>query len=917
MDASTVEKALISGSWPSDSHASLLPELIVKLARDAVEGRFRDVLLSQELLNLRPVDINEAPISSWFDLTTSPADLDETAGEFLRLILAIALLQSFVQANWTGPDLDFQPLELFGGSSKDLTDEILTQKSISELAYGGEPAYHLTNHPILLRLAQILLDTTFTHCNTAPWWRLRATIIHQHVLDETVPPPSSVVAPLEALTKAIADPELAGRLHLETGLLDHTLGQDREASDRFVRAARATGLEYELTGALGKRTKFQQKDLSQLVLLAESRLTVSDSPGASDDSQSVPLDSKKVVPETLELNDDTLLEKTQFTSSNPDDKSKSALGHLDPSSQPALHPVDQCILLSLCLNVQNTSPSHGLTAEQMAPYVDRVISHPRNWSIHTMALLLRSRLESSRTRTVERATLQLQALIDQMPTADSSISERLLYLYDIPLPSKWELEKELALQFLKLGVVKSALEIFERLEMWEEVVKCWGSLEQPDKAKAIVKDLLDGKRYEAETVISRGKSLSNEKRSFLDAAREAKLLCLLGDLEPDQAVQYYTRAWEVSKETSGRAMRSLGGYYFARGEYAKAITSLKRAVAINPLYTRSWFILGCACVREEDWEGAKTAFGRCVAIDDEDGESWNNLASVYLRMGTIPSSEPALQAPGDEDTDAVSQEGQTVNGDAKKINGETAMALHYDGETSQSIPFAHKMLAFRALKQGLRFSYDNWRMWSNYMIVAMDVGEVSEACRALGRVVEETSAKVGAESVDEDVLERLVRAVTAPAESGEGQNGGEEASRSSNEANALFKNVSKLLETIILPRVSSPRIFRAYARLLTWQSRWEEALKAHLDGYRCGIAGSMEKGETDPEKWREAVVEVEEIVDILRNFGPRIQTGGTNWRLQARSIVRTFMGRMKDGFEDEPEWSRLVDLQEELRKVEG
>ena len=119
-----------------------------------------------------------------------------------------------------------------------------------------------------------------------------------------------------------------------------------------------------------------------------------------------------------------------------------------------------------------------------------------------------------------------------------------------------------------------------------------------------------------------------------------------------------------------------------------------------------------------------------------------------------------------------------------------------------------------------------------------------------------------------------------------------------------------LLEHTILPRVSSPRIFRAYARLLTWQERWEEALKAYLDGYRSSTAGTMEKGESNIERWREGVNEVCEIVDVLRNFGPRVD--GYKWRLQGRSILRTFTGRTRD-FEDEPEWHRLTELQEELQ----
>jgi tetratricopeptide (TPR) repeat protein len=234
----------------------------------------------------------------------------------------------------------------------------------------------------------------------------------------------------------------------------------------------------------------------------------------------------------------------------------------------------------------------------------------------------------------------------------------------------------------------------------------------------------------------------------------------------------------------------------------------------------------------------------------------------------------------------------------------------YGGKSAKSIPFSNKMQAFRALKQGLRYSYENWRMWYNYMIVAMDVGELNEACRALGRVVEETSEKVGAKCVDEDVLDRLVDAVTrSPADAGDSINS--DIPANPNGGHWLSKSVNNLFERILLPRVSSPRVFRAHGRLLTWQGKWEEAIKAYLDAYRNGVAGTMEKGETDVKRWREGVQEVEETVDILRNFGPRAEN--YKWRLQARSIVRTFAGRTRD-FEDEPDWQRLEDLQEELRK---
>lgn len=635
-----VEKSFLRGTWDSDISFTKSP--ITQIARKVVDGEFRNVLTSseaRELIRVQSDNINR-PFDELFNFSAS-TDGDLAEQELLRLSLAVAFFHAFIQANWTGPGLDLEPLEVinFDKTEASLSEDLIKHKAVAELAYGGEPAYHLAAVPIFLRLAQLLLALPYQHLHTIQWWRLRVALVHQQILDEPVADSEVLSASLEPLESiASSEPDLLGRLYLERGRLDHIYSQDKSAAEYFLKAARATGLEYELTGALGKRTKFQQTELSQLVLLAESRL--SDGRVATPNSTTIrtqisgPANATQspALPETLPLNDDTLLEQTEFTSSHPA-SAGSHLAHINPQNQPPLHPIDQSVFLSLCLNVKNTSPSHGLTSEQMSPYVARVISHPRNWSIHTMALLLRSRLESSRTRTVERSTLQLQALIDQMPTSDSTLSERLCYFHCIPLPSKWELEKELALRFTSLGVVKSALEIFERLEMWEEVVKCWGSMERPEKGIAIVRDLLEGRKSEAYVVLSRGKASSENRRQVQDASREAKLWCLLGDLEPENAIEHYERAWSVSNESSGRAMRALGGYYFARDKYSEAIRCLRRAVAINPLLARSWFILGCACMRTEDWEGARNAFSRCVAIDEDDGESWSNLASMYLRLG--------------------------------------------------------------------------------------------------------------------------------------------------------------------------------------------------------------------------------------------------------------------------------------------
>lgn len=666
----SLELSLISGELSKDISTDQSPELSILF--DVIAGKYDLVLQStvaREVLAIRStlpsscVDSSgklDGPLSSF---TPHPLEASATEEaykqELVTLAVGIACLNAFLQENWTGPDITVDPSDLLQPKNTNATTKIeidesaLNSQAVSELAFGGEPAYHLVKKAALLRFAQLIFALPYQHLEFVPWWNLRAMTIHQQLLDDPVGLPDTFFVPVQALSENLSsEPDFLGRLLLEQGLLHHTLRNDRLATQFFVRAARALGLEYELTGALGKRTKFQQNELSQLLLLAKSRDR--DGNVGSVDVPKEPI-SNKILPTTLELNDDTLLEHTEYTSSSSA-SANAALANIDPGNQPALHPLDQSVLLSLCLNIHNTQPHHGLTAEQMTPYVNRVISHPRNWSVHTMALLLRSRLESTRSRTVERSTFQLQALIDQMPTADSAAAERLLYIHDIPLPSTWDMERELGIRYLSLGVVRSALAIFEKLEMWEDVVKCYQSLEQPEKGVAIVRDLLEGRKAEVDTVLARGKAdVPDTRRERMDITREAKLWCLLGDLEPNECERHYTRSWEVSQQTSGRAARSLGGYHVARNEWDDAIPWLRRAVAINPLMGRTWFLLGCACVREEKWIDARDAFARCVSIDEDDAESWNNLASVYLRMGTSGLTlATATSGDGNEEEDELS-----------------------------------------------------------------------------------------------------------------------------------------------------------------------------------------------------------------------------------------------------------------------
>ncbi|KAI9228775.1 MAG: hypothetical protein DHS80DRAFT_15059 [Piptocephalis tieghemiana] len=520
----------------------------------------------------------------------------DTALRFLAM--GQGSLNCFLQVAWTGPPLSLDPTTLLPSSLQSTTQASHSQNMITQaLSMDGEHVYRLTPGLHFLFLARTILveaeDLLAPHTPSVRWWAARTLFTHQRILNDRSATLHDAIFPrLSDLPLPADNANLSARYALERGLVHHWYGNDQKSLDDYRKAQEHSGLVFQVTGALGKRTKFQQNDLSQLVVLASSSSMEEKDAGqtGSSDKPSPPN------PETLPLEDDTLLEEVAFT-----DKDEAAISNLAP--------IDQCLLLAHCLNVRNTNPAHGLTTEQMMPYVSRVLGHPNNWSIHTTALLLRSRLESNKTRTVERGVLQLQALVDQIPLDDSSVAgapERLRWCHSLALPAKWELEKELAERFMSIGVIRSALEIFERLQLWDDVISCHQMLGEEDRAEALVKEQLDKK-----------------------GADLPWLYCILGDLRKDPV--YWEKAWEESGKRYARAQRSLGAYYFKEEQWDSSMAAYRLALKLNPLFEHSWFMLGCAAMHQENWEDAAEAFHRVVTMENN-AEAWNNLGSVYLHL---------------------------------------------------------------------------------------------------------------------------------------------------------------------------------------------------------------------------------------------------------------------------------------------
>jgi tetratricopeptide (TPR) repeat protein len=375
-------------------------------------------------------------------------------------------------------------------------------------------------------------------------------------------------------------------------------------------------------------------------------------------------------------------------------------------------------------------------------------------------------------------------------------------------------------------------------------------LEQPAKAEAILLNLLE----------------SNPT--------SPKFYCLLGDVKGDPVC--YEKAWALSGGRFARAMRSLGVHYFKKQEYAKSIECYHKALALNPLFENSWFVMGCAAMRIEDWDVSLKAFHRVTQMDSENGEAWTNLASVYIRQN-------------------------------------------------------NKRQAWRSLKEALRSKFDSSNIWENYLFVSMDLLEFAEAIRAFEMVFElrkEKPSKDGNVVLDLPVLELLVRSIM----SGKMDANGEPSTRliprltsllnlftSKINSSGLYSLISEYYEFLGKFRLAIEYKLKAYRSLLPTLGIDEENFKT-LSQIAIDLSEMYIRLGPRKEASRMSSSTVSNSVISQSQDKEPIETSDDNqdkwplvcpdWKYQAKSVLKPVISRSKVIFEGHPNYdSVLVQMQ--------
>jgi len=553
---------------------------------------------------------------------------------------------------------------------------------------------------------------------------------------------------------------LATEVWLEHGLAQYHFNKGDLGKVSFNAARKSAVLQVQLTGSLGRRTKFQTRSVAQMVLKANTTDGPGDASGEEEEEEEPPkpfqtatltakweqmaaekeaaaaaaagnsnqappapiapaaavsdptppaapaatsavaIDGTETTPAgsgdaslaprvEKQAEDSILLERTKFDDHVESEEEKLEKHHLS-------------VLLALCLDVKNSNPKDGLTAEEMQPYVARVLLHHQDWTIYSTALLQRAWLDFESQYAKDRATMQIQALVDQHGTAltftqlsydaiaeSAPAEQRIRALHSVVYPPCWELKKDLAQRYAALGILVSAAQLFEELELWDDVVDCNTRMGRKAQALELVK-------------------------ARLEVHPTPRMLCALGDLsEAPESTKHYEAAWALSGKRFARAKRLIGREAVnlsqacsqseaeerqkdsdktnrglktdvakanrlkdeSKAHLVRAGAALSEALALQPGITSDWFVLGTVRMRLEEWQEALTAFSTVVAHAPDSGDAWGNVGAIHLR----------LKRPD---------------------------------------------LAVAAFTEGLKASRDSWRMWENKLLASLQVRPLPSAADA-------------------------------------------------------------------------------------------------------------------------------------------------------------------------------------------
>ncbi|KAH9317466.1 hypothetical protein KI387_019235, partial [Taxus chinensis] len=589
--------------------------------------------------------------SAWLDFLDSGKinsnfDSDAPYRAVLAMSLGIAALSVFVQCNLTGPRGDFPRYPFCHVSKQDVAicnkqtewETWACQQLMSDgcdlLGKYALPQYFVLAKVLLVKTRQMTSEYSNISAiwpKSISWWSSRLLLVQQKVLDERsrslydqlqvtmeetlqmFGQSTNVIGYWENNLHAREVSVIVAAANLEAGIKEQTYGYVDHARQFFKKAEAACGLRLSVTGALGFRTVYQTEAKAQMVLVAAPLNEESD--GRSDMVQmdnSLVHNKNKILEEhdgndksSNVYEDSDILFAPRLIEEVKDGGISTIVEDAGGSSLKIFDTIKQAVILAECLDIKKSTPDDDMQDWQMAPYIEAVgAQNFSHFMVRCLCQILRIRWERKRSRTKQRSMLMMDELSQEVRGCSTAAADRMHYAYCVDFPTIPALLKEYAELMVSCGIIGDALQIFEELELWDNLIYCYCSLDKKPAAIDLIKERLQHN------------------------PEDPRLWCSLGDVTIND--DNYIKALEVSGNRFARAERSLGRSAYNRGEYKESQSHWEAALALNSLHPDGWFALGSAALKARDFDKAIDGFTHAVQLDPDNGEAWNNIACLHM-----------------------------------------------------------------------------------------------------------------------------------------------------------------------------------------------------------------------------------------------------------------------------------------------
>ena len=528
---------------------------------------------------------------------------------FISLIL---LLYLYFQENVWGPSFTFiketekidfeKELNKFNENyfNRLIKNNLLKEEEIAfELSSYGEEPYKYSQFIIFYYICYYFicnfkkdsnLKFDFNKFSIIKLWKIRILKILNQLIQEPI---DSIQKEIDNLYNEFnidnlnIDNETKGLLQIEKSFFYIRYFHNKKCTNMLETAKKNLNIDINLTGKMGKKTKYQEFDTPILVVdIKNENKNIKEKDNLTYENN-MTLDSIN--------KDNPLLENTKL--SNPEEEKY--------FSNQIITINDQIYICALLNYLKTGLPDEELNREIILSYSEKSLKKSFDWLVYSKLLYHRSLAEDKSTKKIERSLLQIESLCNQFNDREPIPYNRLKYYFIIEYPLIFNLKKKYAESFMKFGAVKTAFEIFKNLHMFEEAIKCLYVSNNKEEAKKLSIEVLNKKK-------------------------EPGIYCILGELE--NKIEYFNKALEITNNKYTRAYRCLGRYYYINKDLNKAKENYEKAMEINPIFPDIWFNLGIIYMNEKNYQKSLNCFSKNLSINDSNCDVWGNLGVCFIQL---------------------------------------------------------------------------------------------------------------------------------------------------------------------------------------------------------------------------------------------------------------------------------------------